>query len=122
MPLPSHVVPILRRARAEQLERRRRAGHLWEGDDHVIAADLGAALSPRTLDQWWIRSLEHAGLPHRRLHASRHTAASLLAARGAPVPLIAAWLGHADGGVLAMRTYVHTHNSALVGAAQLFSR
>jgi len=55
------------------------------------------------------------------LHASRHTAASLLNLRGAPVTLIAAWLGHADGGVLAMRTYVHTRDETLVEAARLLS-
>lgn len=63
-----------------------------------------------------------ANLPHRRLHASRHTAASLLSLRGAPVPMIAAWLGHADGGVLAMRVYVHTPGAALEGTAALLSK
>lgn len=121
LPIPPHLLPILRRVRAEQTETRQRLGERWEGGDdhHLFCHDLGAPLSPRTLNAWWNKSLSDAGLPHRRLHASRHTAASLLSLRGAPVPMIAAWLGHADGGVLAMRTYVHTPGAALEGAAAL---
>lgn len=123
LPIPPHLLPILRRVRAEQTETRRRLGERWEGgeDAYVFCHDLGAPLSPRTLNAWWNKSLKDAGLPHRRLHASRHTAASLLSLRGAPVPMIAAWLGHADGGVLAMRTYVHTPGAALEGTAALLS-
>ena len=123
LPIPAHVLPILRRTRREQKQMRLAAGRLWEGDadGHVIAQELGAPLSPRTVDRWWEQSLEHAGLPHRRLHASRHTAATLLALRGASPAVIAAWLGHADGGVLAMRVYVHQRNSMLDTAAALLS-
>jgi hypothetical protein len=37
----------------------------------------------------------------------RHGMASLMAERGESPAQIAAHLGHADGGVLALRTYVH---------------
>ncbi|CPR70166.1 site-specific integrase [Mycobacteroides abscessus] len=124
LPIPPHLLPILRRVRLEQVHAKARLGVRWEGgeDWHLLCHDLGAPLSPRTLNAWWTRSLADAGLPHRRLHASRHTAASLLALRGAPVPMIAAWLGHADGGVLAMRVYVHTPGAALGETAALLSR
>ena len=42
--------------------------------------------------------------PHRRLHAARHTAASRLIAAGATPSAVAAWLGHADGGTLVLRS------------------
>lgn len=124
LPIPPHLLPIVRRARLEQVHAKVRLGERWEGgeDWHVMCHDFGAALSPRTLNAWWTRSLADAGLSHRRLHASRHTAASLLAMRGCPVPMIAAWLGHADGGVLAMRVYVHTPGAVLTGAAALLSK
>lgn len=124
LPIPPHLLPILQRVHAEQAATRRRLGERWEGGEggYLFCHDLGAPLSPRTLNAWWCKSLKDAGLPHRRLHASRHTAASLLSLRGAPVPMIAAWLGHADGGVLAMRTYVHTPGAALGETAALLSR
>ncbi|MFV8172420.1 MULTISPECIES: tyrosine-type recombinase/integrase [Mycolicibacterium] len=124
LPIPPHLLPIFRRVRNEQVHARVRLGEHWEGgsDWHLFCHDFGAPLSPRTLNAWWTRSLADAGLGHRRLHASRHTAASLLALRGCPVQIIAAWLGHADGGVLAMRVYVHTPGQALGGAAALLSQ
>ncbi|MGB0973261.1 MAG: tyrosine-type recombinase/integrase [Mycobacterium sp.] len=103
--LPPHLMPILLRTRREQLRNRAAAGSKWEGprDGFVVAQREGTPPSPRTLNAWWNRSLLHAEVAHRRLHASRHTAATLLHLRGAPIATIAAWLGHADG-VLAMRT------------------
>ena len=67
-------------------------------------------------------ALEHAKLAHRRLHASRHTAATLLALTGAGPEVIAAWLGHADGGVLAMRVYIKRRDQMTVTAAALLDR
>ncbi|AMO59072.1 site-specific recombinase, phage integrase [Mycolicibacterium phlei] len=124
LPIPPHLLPILRRVRHEQVHAKVRLGVRWEGSEdwHLFCHDFGKALSPRTLNAWWTKSLSDAGLDHRRLHASRHTAASLLALRGCPVQIIAAWLGHADGGVLAMRVYVHTPGEALGGAAALLSK
>lgn len=121
LPIPQHLVPILRRARLEMLQTRMRLGDRWAGDDdgYLFYGDLGAPLSPRTLNAWWTRSLRDAGLPHRRLHASRHTAASLLHLRGAPIAVVAAWLGHGDGGVLALRTYTHVQGTLLTDAAAL---
>ena len=121
LPIPVHILPILRRTRLEQKQMRLKAGRLWQGgsDGYVIAQELGQPLSPRTVDRWWERALEHARLDHRRLHASRHTAATLLALRGASPAVIAAWLGHADGGVLAMRVYVRQRDSMLDNAAAL---
>jgi hypothetical protein len=41
------------------------------------------------------------------VHTLRHSAASFLAAAGVPASDIAAQLGHANGGALALKVYVH---------------
>lgn len=46
-------------------------------------------------------------LPHQRIYDLRHTFATMCAQSGVDVPTFAKWLGHQDGGTLAMRTYVH---------------
>ena len=109
LPIPEHLVPILRRHALAQREMRLAAGNLWQGerDQHVAALEFGQPPSPRTVDRWWELALQRAGLPHRRLHASRHTAASLLNERGASPATIAAWLGHArrwESGTRGLRT------------------
>ncbi|GAA5483361.1 tyrosine-type recombinase/integrase [Haloferula sargassicola] len=47
------------------------------------------------------------GLPHLRIHGLRHIFATRTLEAGVDVPTVAAWLGHQDGGALAMRTYSH---------------
>lgn len=51
---------------------------------------------------------KRAGVAWATPHALRHGLASLLADHGFGAAQIAAHLGHADGGVLALRTYIHT--------------
>lgn len=48
-----------------------------------------------------------AGVPWATPHAFRHGLASLMAEHGYSPAQIAVHLGHADGGVLALRTYIH---------------
>jgi integrase len=47
------------------------------------------------------------GLPMLRNHDLRHYFASVCIASGVDIPTISRWLGHADGGGLAMKTYGH---------------
>jgi integrase len=125
LPIPAHLVPILHREHVRQLALRLAAGNIWQGarDGHVIIVEpFDKPVSPRTLDPEWEVGLQRARLPHRRLHASRHTAASLLNEKGASPATTAAWLGHADGGNLALRVYVQSRNDALTRAATLLNR
>lgn len=50
---------------------------------------------------------ERAGVPWATPHSLRHGMASLMADNGYSAAQIASHLGHADGGVLAQRTYIH---------------
>jgi integrase len=49
---------------------------------------------------------EEAGVSWIGFHTFRHTAASLLFARGADVVQVPRWLGHSDA-AFTLRTYVH---------------
>lgn len=49
------------------------------------------------------------GLPHLRIYDLRHMFASVCNASGVDAPTFSKWLGHSDGGALAMRVYVHVH-------------
>ncbi|UEA60690.1 site-specific integrase [Gordonia otitidis] len=128
LPLPASTLAVLRATRERQRRWRRDAmheGRQWGSgrDGHVLlhAVD-GRPVAPRTLDDWWTEALVFAGVTHRRLHASRHTAASRLFAAGLSAAQVAEWLGHSDGGVLALRTYTHVAGSELTAAASVFDR
>jgi integrase len=68
------------------------------------------------------RSLANAckalGLHHLTHHDLRHLFATRAIESGVPIPTVAAWLGHKDGGVLAMETYGHLRNTHSADMAQ----
>ena len=61
--------------------------------------------------------LERADLPRIHFHDLRHSAASMLAAAGTPVVVVAALLGHADPAIT-LRTYQHAFEGAAGDASQ----
>ena len=99
LPLPPATVAALRQHQDLQAADRVRAGRGWKGEDdlHVLTVDSGAPVAPRSLDDWWKRSLAAAKIaaPYR-LHDLRHTATSRLFSASIPLIDVASWLGHAD--------------------------
>jgi integrase len=63
------------------------------------------------------RACQRLGLPELRNHDLRHFFASACIASGVDVPTVSRWLGHADGGALAMKTYGHLLKDASQAAA-----
>jgi integrase len=53
-----------------------------------------------------------AGIRHIKLHAARHTCATLMHLHGVPAAVIAAWIGHKDAS-LTMKLYAHSQDDAL---------
>lgn len=56
------------------------------------------------------RATARLGLDHLRIHDLRHFFATHCIEKGVDIPTVAGWLGHKDGGVLAMKTYGHVRN------------
>jgi hypothetical protein len=73
------------------------------------------------LSRYWREAVEAAGLRHIKLHAARHTCATLMYLQGVPVAVIAAWIGHKDAS-LTMRLYAHSQFAALQDAGASLDR
>ena len=58
---------------------------------------------------------------HIKLHAARHTCATLMHLQGVPLAVIAAWIGHKDAS-LTMRLYAHSQDEALKAAGESLNR
>jgi integrase len=103
------TIAALRRLRAEQAQRRLLLGTGYDSEsDLVICKPDGRPYRPDSTSAQFRRFVDAIGLPRSvHIHTLRHSAASFLAAAGAHPSDIAAQLGHADGGALAMRVYVH---------------
>jgi len=71
------------------------------------------------------RSLKNAcrrlGIPHISQHDLRHLFATTCIESGVDIPTVSRWLGHKDGGALAMKVYGHLRDQHSVAMAQKVS-
>ena len=73
------------------------------------------------LSRYWRDAVKGAGVRHIKLHAARHTCATLMHLQGVPLAVIAAWIGHKDAS-LTMRLYAHSQDDALKAAGVTLDR
>lgn len=65
-------------------------------DGYVFCRPDGKPIDERRIGERWAQLLDQAGVEHRRFHATRHTAATLLLEAGVPLEVVSAILGHAN--------------------------
>ena len=117
LPLPDRLVSVLRSAKARQARERLALGYgRWE---YVVCNEIGQPYSPQVLSRGWRKAARAAGVREIKLHAARHTCATLM--QGVPTVVIAAWIGHSDA-TLTMRLYAHSQPDALAAAGQSLDR
>jgi integrase len=120
LPLPDRLVTVLKSAKVrqarEQLALAR--GGPWE---YVVCNEIGQPYSPSVLSRYWRETVAATGLRHIKLHAARHTCATLMHLQGVPIILIAAWIGH-DDPTLTQRLYTHSQSEALKVAGATLNR
>jgi integrase len=81
--------------------------------DHVLKVK-SATKSLRT-------ACSNLGMEPLQHHDFRHVFATTCIESGVDIPTISRWLGHTDGGVLAMKTYGHLRNEHSIAAAKKVS-
>jgi len=82
--------------RDAQYLQRLTADEEWEENDLVFCQWNGRPIDPRRDWGEWGAILEEAGLPHHRLHAMRHTAATIMLEKGIALAVVKETLGHSD--------------------------
>jgi integrase len=91
-------------------------GVKWDDQDLVFTTPIGKPIDCKTDYRQWHRSLANAGLPIKRLHDARHTAATLLFDQGVDIEVIRRFMGHSSV-LLTSRTYVHHSARQMQGIA-----
>jgi integrase len=86
----------------------RRSSAERPGEGHKVFVNaFGTPLDPHNFRHRVFKpAARRAGIPWATPHGLRHSMASLMAECGFSPAQIAAHLAHADGGVLALRTYI----------------
>lgn len=108
--LPASLIARLRSHKAAQNAERRLSGVDWANKDLVFTNRSGGPMLPRNFDNQYQLLLRRAGLPHRRVHDLRHTAASLMLAAGIPLHIVSKTLGHTSISMTA-NFYGHLYDS-----------
>ena len=67
------------------------------------------------------RGLDATSLPRITHHDLRHYFATICIESAVDIPTVAKWLGHKDGGALAMKVYGHLRNEHSLAAASRVS-
>jgi integrase len=101
------IVPLTPET-ARMLTRRRATARYSAEGDPIFPSDMGTPMDDHNYRKRVFNpARKAAGVPWATPHKLRHGLASLMAERGYSPAQIAAQLGHADGGALALRVYVH---------------
>ena len=90
------MAKALRRRKADQAAQRLLAGSWWREHDLVFTQTDGRPIDPRADYREWQAILSAAGLPPARVHAIRHTTATVLLELGEDLSVVQEVLGHAD--------------------------
>lgn len=91
------------------LTRRRTSAEFGAATDPIFPNATGVPMDDHNYRRRVFKpAAKRAGVPWATPHKLRHGMASLMAERGYGAADIAATLGHADGGVLALKTYIHS--------------
>ena len=115
IPLSDLQVSMLRRHRSAQKEACLRTGRRFRDDDYVFITVDGTPIDPANDRKAWVSLLREAGVPYRKLHAARHTTATLMHSADTPLLTISKLLGHASIATTA-EFYAHVETSSKLKA------
>jgi integrase len=104
--IPSLAAEALVRHRVAQAQARLLAGSKWRDHGLVFCTGVGTPLDHRNVTKSFQQALVNCGLPKKRFHDARHTAASFALAGGRQAREVMELLGHSQIS-LTMNTYAH---------------
>jgi integrase len=113
-----YLVNLLRRYQLEQTKDRFTLGDKWIDEGWLFTQWDGSVIHPHTPTRQFTKFLKKNNIPHRKLHALRHTSATFLLSSGADIKTVASRLGHTQ--LSTTNRYVHALRDADEAAAQTF--
>ena len=108
---------LLREWRREQALMRLKANS-WDERGFIFTNSVGNPMEPRRASKEWAKLLKELDLPHFKLHAARHTFATLGLQNGFETKLVTHYLGHSKSGTT-VDLYQHMNDEILRNAAVL---
>ena len=114
--LDAQVMAELKAHRARQNQERLAAGPVWLDRNLVFSNEGGVYLYPTAIRRVFKRLLRACELPAIRIHDLRHTAATLMLAKGVNIKVVSEMLGHSNVAIT-LTVYAHVTESMQEQAA-----
>jgi integrase len=118
--IPPELCGPFREHREKQFEAKMLAGSEWTENDLVFTRWDGSPVDPRQDWEEWKRLLEAAGVEHRGVHSTRHTAATVAVDEGVALTVVKEMLGHSD--IRVTEGYVETASPQAQRAARTIGK
>ena len=116
--IPAYLVDLLKQYKIEQSEYKINFGDKWVNGDWLFTQVDGSVMNPHTPTRQFTKFLKKNNISHRKLHALRHTSATILLSSGTNIKTVASRLGHTQ--LSTTNRYVHALRDADEAAAQTF--
>lgn len=121
IPLTTEIASVLKEHRRNQLEAKLRTGSKSLSFIHVFTTPTGAPIDPSNDRKAWMKLLEASGVAYRKLHAARHTTATLMHDSGVDLLSISHVLGHSSMSTTAA-FYAHVPNGTKLKAVSILQQ
>jgi integrase len=115
IPLSNQLVGVLKKHRTKQQALFLKKGITWRPSSFVFTTEFGSPIDPANDRKNWIDLLRKSGVIYRKLHAARHTTATLLHSADTPLLTISKLLGHSSISTTA-EFYAHVETSSKLRA------
>jgi len=94
--LPATMITALKAHKTRQASDRLALGEVWQPTGYIFTTSIGTPIDPRNLNREFKVICRKAGLGDWHPHELRHSAASLMLARGVKLQVVSEVLGHAS--------------------------
>ena len=115
IPLTSEIVGVLKEHKRRQLELKLQTGSKPGSFTQVFTTPCGKPIDPSNDRKAWKELLQAAEVPYKKLHAARHTTATLMHENGVDLLSISHVLGHSSMNTTAT-FYAHVPNGTKLKA------
>ena len=115
------MAAVLWRWRAQRAQEQLALGPAYDDAGWICAEPDGSPIAPDTLSGRFNALERRAGVPHRGLHATRHSHAEMALAGGARLDVVSRQLGHSSIAITA-DVYGHPNEEAAAAEAAIVSR
>ncbi|WP_346913914.1 site-specific integrase [Clostridium sp.] len=105
VPIPSKIIPVLKRHKASQNKIRLENADVWLNNNYVFCNDVGAPIDSKKPLRQFQSILKKLEIKPMKFHALRHTYATRLIEAGAKPSNVQELMGHSD----IATTYIYVH-------------